>query len=269
MKEVESEISIRRYLLGELNDTEREKVEERLFTDSSYNEEALIVEEELLEDYVGGALSDRERELFLKNYLTTPRQRHKLKVAMAFERQARETPLELIEQPEEAGFFQRLLESFRSSLFLQLSSAVVIIVLLAGAWFFYRNFGITALQAEFASLNKPGSNLSPPGPTVVGTSLSSFVLRESGNLPAANIGAQTEVILLLLPTLSSPPPYRAVLKDAAGHELASVSGLDSRTERQIVQLPAKQVPSGDYVLTIKSGTSGDDLGDYSFRVIRR
>src|ERR1041384_7159036 len=87
MKHIEREQEvIRRYLLGELDEDRKDQLEQRVMTERDFKQEVLTVEEELLDDYVSGALSAREQELLLKNYLSSPNQRRKVVVARALGR---------------------------------------------------------------------------------------------------------------------------------------------------------------------------------------
>jgi len=61
-----------RYLLGEMTDEERARVEERFFLDPDYLEELHALEEELIRDYLQGRLSDRERKGIEVVYLDSP-----------------------------------------------------------------------------------------------------------------------------------------------------------------------------------------------------
>src|SRR6185369_8091796 len=84
MKDIEREqYLIRQYLLGGLNDDERDQLEQRVITNPDYKEEVLITEEELLEEFVTGALSAPEAESFTKMYTSSPGQWRKVKIAQA------------------------------------------------------------------------------------------------------------------------------------------------------------------------------------------
>jgi hypothetical protein len=85
MEEEDSHLnSIRRYLLGQLTDSEREQVEARLLTDDSFFEEVLIAEDELADDYARGALSGAELAGFSQYFLASPERREKVQFAGAF-----------------------------------------------------------------------------------------------------------------------------------------------------------------------------------------
>jgi tetratricopeptide (TPR) repeat protein len=78
---LEEDNHIRRYLLDDATQDERRQVEARLMEDDSYGEWLLVIEDELIDDYAHGRLSELERELFARNFLVTPRRRRDLVVA--------------------------------------------------------------------------------------------------------------------------------------------------------------------------------------------
>src|SRR5262245_18725678 len=78
----EDEKLIRHYLLGELTEEERRQLEARVFDDeelaSRFPEHLSLIEDELVEDYVKGALTPREKMRFEDHFLRTPQRRGKL-----------------------------------------------------------------------------------------------------------------------------------------------------------------------------------------------
>jgi CHAT domain-containing protein len=77
----EEENVIRRYLLDDATTEERRRVEERLLEDDDYGELLRLIEGELIDDYAGGAMSEREQSLFVRNFLFTPHRRENLAMA--------------------------------------------------------------------------------------------------------------------------------------------------------------------------------------------
>lgn len=61
-KESEKEVLITRYLYGELNEEEQDRVEQQFLTDNQFFEQMLSVEDGLIDDYVRSQLSDHERK---------------------------------------------------------------------------------------------------------------------------------------------------------------------------------------------------------------
>lgn len=278
MKVPKQETVIRQYLLGELNENDREQLEQRLITDRDYMEEALMVEEELLEEYVSGTLPERDRELFQKNYLSAPRQQQKLKIARALDRYASQkvapTPKVVVTQ----SWVQRLIEAFRQySNLMQLSWAALLLVVLFGTWWIVRNSRTDdALQAELRRLNGPESSVLTAGPTVSPAVLSPLSLRDPSRFPVVNITDQTQVVQLQIPyaTVASST-YRATVKDSNGRAVVQVPNVTSReignARAIVVQVPARVFQPGDYSVTLTetdSAGQSQDVGDYSFRVVR-
>lgn len=87
MQETEERLLIR-YLLGELNEGERDRVEERYQVDDKFYMRLRVAEEELIDSYAAGELSGGERLSFEEAYLTQPSRRRRV--------EANEELLELI-----------------------------------------------------------------------------------------------------------------------------------------------------------------------------
>jgi CHAT domain-containing protein/tetratricopeptide (TPR) repeat protein len=72
---------LRDYLLGRLDSSEEERIEEHLLADDSFFEEFEVVENELVDQYVHGRLSAEEIALFKRRMTQTAEQRQKLAFA--------------------------------------------------------------------------------------------------------------------------------------------------------------------------------------------
>lgn len=64
--------SINRYLLGNMAEIERSRIEEQFFADDELFSQMLAAEDELIDDYVRGDLSARERQGFEQRYSNSP-----------------------------------------------------------------------------------------------------------------------------------------------------------------------------------------------------
>src|ERR1044071_1921635 len=69
---------IKKYLLGGADDAGRERFEKRVIADLDYKDVVLMVEDELMEDFLADRLSQGERRDFVKHLLATPQQRQRL-----------------------------------------------------------------------------------------------------------------------------------------------------------------------------------------------
>jgi len=85
-KNVENEISMKMYLLGELTESERQVLEERLMTSNECFGELSIAEDRLVDEYLMGRLSAREKDKFNDYFLCTPERRQKLRFSRSLHR---------------------------------------------------------------------------------------------------------------------------------------------------------------------------------------
>jgi hypothetical protein len=80
---VEADARLTRYLLGAVSETEREKIEAEYLVDEEVFEQILIAEDELVDAYARGELSDQERKQFETNFLTSSRGRDRVHFSQA------------------------------------------------------------------------------------------------------------------------------------------------------------------------------------------
>ena len=73
MRLYEDDNRLKRFLLGDVTSEEETQLEDRLFDDSDFVRQLAVVEEELIDDYLCGRLTDDERIRF-KSHFMTPRQ---------------------------------------------------------------------------------------------------------------------------------------------------------------------------------------------------
>ena len=78
--------AVRRYLLKQLSGEEQSALEARLLTEENLFTEVEIVEDELIDEYLGHELSREEHKRFEEHFLTTPEREGKLRSARAMKR---------------------------------------------------------------------------------------------------------------------------------------------------------------------------------------
>jgi hypothetical protein len=85
-RDMESEYvqELQQYLLGELSETGRDRVEERLFTDQDYLDRLSMVEDDLVDSYVRGELKGTTLSRFESHFLSSSRRRDRVLFARAF-----------------------------------------------------------------------------------------------------------------------------------------------------------------------------------------
>lgn len=289
MRESEQQ-EIKRYLLGETDDAGRETFEKKVLADPDYLDAVSMSEDELIEDFVAGALSEGERKRFVEHFLSTPQQRQRLEEIQALHSHLTGKPVpETLPdvgadaRPALAGPAHVKPPRGRFS-FAPLSAAgtvtafLVLLALIIGVWLWMGRADekwSTAFGEAFARLNDPRNtdSLPPPGQDI---RLSPTLTRSVGEMAKVNAPAGAEFVRV---ELSLPPErfqsYRATLLEIDGGESFTPPPLKPRTEdgsrALILNLPVRTLPRGDYELRL-SGIRDDDTPaeprSYFFRLIR-
>ncbi|MEW6207533.1 MAG: CHAT domain-containing protein [Acidobacteriota bacterium] len=140
----EDESLLRRYLLGELMGDERQEVEKRLLIDSHFFDRALLIEDDLIDQYARDELSRRDRKLFEREILSTPEGRERVMlVSGLIHRASKQAAL------SNKGSGRAFTLPLRAAV-----AATILLVAGAGVWrvFFYRSDidkGLLALRSAY------------------------------------------------------------------------------------------------------------------------
>jgi len=154
----DSEKLMIRYLLGDVPEDEQIRIEERFFTDDEYFEQLLALEDDLIDDYVNGELTDREREQFEEYFLASPTRRQRVEFAKTFMRAGSLLPLAEIAMPGEARpepvpWWRNVMVFWRAqSLPRRFALAASVVLALGGSWLIVNTMRlrnhVKQLQAE-------------------------------------------------------------------------------------------------------------------------
>src|SRR5688572_11308000 len=126
---------LRSYLLGELNEQQKEAVEERLMMDDDSFKESLLVEDDLIDDYVQGELSADERKRFEATILLTPRGRQQVELTRRLREYAPVLRPEQESPPPVAPSKPKWWQQWFASPALRLATSfVVLLVVGVGVW---------------------------------------------------------------------------------------------------------------------------------------
>jgi hypothetical protein len=149
------EQEVRRFLLGELPDSQQVELERRFFEDDNAYKQILAIQEELADDYVRDHLPASERNLFVQNFLRSSLRRERLEYAAVFAR-ALETPGDnSIEAPARASWIEGLSSFFRPSFQFALVSSALAVVLLAGlGWLVFQNRRLSQRVEQVSQQNQ-------------------------------------------------------------------------------------------------------------------
>src|SRR5689334_8409236 len=137
MPELSTEdLRMRQFLLGELAEKEREELEQLVLSEGNTRDKLSMAEDDLIEEYLEGSLRGDDRERFLREFLSIPHQRNKLRIAKSLRRFAREgeletRPPETQPVPEPIG-----LPFYRNPLvYVPAAAAVVVVVTIGAVWY--------------------------------------------------------------------------------------------------------------------------------------
>ena len=125
IKEADEE-TIRKYLLGELAEEQQVRLEESLMTDDDFFKLLEVIEDELIDECLGGELSSEEQQRFDTYFLSTPERREKFMFAQTLREyvssaRAEESKLAEVHRPA-------LRRQPFSSPYLRLAAAAVIVI---------------------------------------------------------------------------------------------------------------------------------------------
>lgn len=159
-----------KYLLGDLSEDEKQQVEERFFKDDNYYEGLLVAEDELIYNYLCGALSRRECELFDAQLAVSERRREKVAVVRALMAEAAaavKTAAPVVvssaqtdarENPERASWWKAIAKFFAGrTMALQFAMAAAMVLLAgAGVWLWLQTANLKS-QVEIAEAKRQQS----------------------------------------------------------------------------------------------------------------
>ncbi len=295
--------SLRRYLLGLSPESERDQLEDAVFSRDEILEQIDFAEDDLIESYLRGNLSEPEVSAFKTFFLKSPDRRRQLEISRAMRTiySLRESEPAPSRDREQRSIWHRFMMPVRMPLF---PAAAVALLLLLGVWMGSRLTVTTRSSEELAGLRDQlsrteqrlrreqarGEELareterlrmaattkSQPAKT---SPVFSFLLAP-GNL------RDGEPKRLAIPpdadrldvTLESDIPsdfrkFRVIIRRSSdGAELWSKSLERTAISRDgssiTVTLPSSILPKGDYLLTLSGAADGkyEVLNDYSFRM---
>ena len=251
---------LRQYVLG-THDPD-EQFEERLLTDEKLLERLSIVEDEILQDYLSGALSESEREKFEKRFLATDAGRQELQFSKAFNNYLAALPTAEKRMTLQRSW-KRFLPPFLrgESPILRISFAMALIVLISIGLFVVLKNRSRERGNVFTATLTPGQ-------------VKSIGSRE---MTVVEVPPGTDLVRLQLAIgEASAQSYHVSLFTDRGEEIFTEDGLQAEltaTGKFVsVNVPSSIFSRGDYRLKLSARTSGNQLEEvasYSFRVIRR
>jgi hypothetical protein len=297
-----------RYLLGDLPETEQTAVEQEYFVDQEKFEEVWATENDLVDRYVRGRLSRRERELFERNYLQSAKHRERVaisrKLLEAADRQVAENGGAIVPAPG------RLMETFKALVTPRfLAPATAFLLLLSTlSWMMIERSRLNEelgktqaqlsdqqrrereIERQLAAEREQGAQLKSridrllesiaQRPSLTPPSILSFLLKPGGPTrtegePQQQITIPRETDLVKLQMKfekGDSRRFQAAIRAVDSPQVWSQRSLKPGAGVITVTVPANKLPMNDYILTLSATTPAgetEEINRYVFRVIRK
>jgi hypothetical protein len=282
--ELVTDAALRRFLLGDVDDDERQRVERLFICDSEASKRILMAEDHLIEEYLENSLTTSDRDKFLVQYGHTAQQQRKLRIARSIKDYAVAEAM-----AQRATSANPKWRTFSSSLglpnrMLAIPVAATLVIALVVAAFWVVRWNVAreqennrrvAIERELSDLNAPSSlrEVTPQTFLMVLPPVSvRSVQPETAVTPRSDI--QVVELKLLWTQKEQYASYRAVVHQVGKTEQLTISNLQVETSgaggRAVrVRLPAHLLIRGLYQVTligITSNGSPDQSEEYSFTV---
>jgi hypothetical protein len=253
----EPDATLVRFLLGDLRESDRAAIEERLFSDASLRDALESATDDLIEDYLAGALSAADRSAFEAHFLAAERHRRRLRVVRLLVTASRAP----------AAAPSKAVGSRRTMAFWALAAAVALMVAVLGVALF-RTDGRRQQAAVTPSPSPPQILATPStgaGPSATPTPFQTPSLAPSQReaaLRTIQLGVDdghpivvavlppTRRVQLQLPVQVKAPTYEAVIRTVEGREVWRAEDLAREDGALSMTVPAEALESGDYVLVV-------------------
>jgi hypothetical protein len=274
-EELVTDAELRQFLLGNVDDKERQRIESLFITNALLRERVLAVEQDLIEDYLEDSLISTEKERFLGQYAGTPAQIQKLRITKSIKDWA-------LLQEETAGVapvsgWSRLRARLRlKPMFVIAIAATAMIAIVVGSVWLnskmqQRNRRL-AIEQEVAQLNAPSSlrEVPPKMPILILRPLSvRSVESQSELIKTPNV--QIIELRLLWPQKDRFPAYQAVVGRFNDDQSYIFRDLQAENDENVIRLrlPTHMLSRGQYqiqLIGIAADGSKSPPQEYSFTV---
>jgi hypothetical protein len=271
---------LRRYLLADLDEVERENIEERLFSDEGQVAELVQAEADLIDDYALGVLSDRDRNLFEQNFILSDERHQNLLFARAMDAYLEEidSPVETQNEPWYKRFLSFQGRHKRWTMVATMAAAGIVLVITVPVV-----LKLFAPKDQFSSLSQREqmdrrlaklNRQTLSSQVLPGIELSlqpSNLLRDGGDFKRIEIAKDVKVLNL---TFELPDAqhnkYIVIARKIEGNELFSVNDLSPQPNGVLLKIPAEFLPTDDYQFEVKgidaTGKSAS-VAIYNLRVV--
>lgn len=260
------EIQLREYLLGNIPEENCEEIEAKLLTDAEFEKLADLIEEDIIEDYLDGSLSSREKEAVESRFLRPPERKRKLWFIRLLRSHA--SP----ESREPRRWFPFLLSNW------QMKAGIAAMVLLSLSLGIYNIALRRDLQSQQDSLEraqKQNEELQQKlsalhkSNTYVELSLVSGAVRGKGDIPEVRFDADRTGLQIHVLPIGKASSYQASIDQSDGTQIWSGNDLKIAESGLEVVIPvARTLPPGHYFLIVSPSYDPSAKQRYPFTIVK-
>jgi hypothetical protein len=276
-EETVSDALLRAFLLGKVDDEERERIENLFLTDSQERERVLSAEQDLIEDYLENNLTIEDKQRFIALYAQTREQRQKLGITKTIKDWAmREAALPATADTKVSRWARLRAKSWLKPVFvIPIAVTAMIAIVIAVVWLNSRerNRRHLAIEQELAQLNTPSSLREVPS-QMVAQDLSPAAVRGAEREPEIRKSVDVRLVELRLPWVREDrySSYQIQIGRVGEDESYTIRNLQGEGDGRYVvrvRIPTHLLNQGQYLIRLSGvnadGTSGL-LEEYLFTV---
>ena len=276
-EETVTDAALRQFLLGDVDDGERQRIESLFVTGALSKDRILTAEQDLVEEYLEDSLTPPDKEKFLTQYGSTPAQWRKVSITKSIKDWAAGENKVVSARASTTSFAARLSQRLgvNPMMAIPIAAAAVIAIVIAVIWLNSRTEQRNRLGAsneELVRLNDaPSLQETPPG--LISLTLHSGSLRSVEAQQELVKPADTETVELRLVWRQREhyPGYRAVVRRVSSGESLTLPTLRAENDGTLIRLrvPARVLSRGLYWVELTGVGADGSTGpseEYSFTV---
>ena len=266
---------LREFLLGKIDDEERERIENLYLTDSQTRERVLALEQDLIEDYLEDSLTSEDKVRFLLRYAQTDEQRRKLRITKSIKDWAITEARAPQASAATVSVWSRLRARLRlkPTIVVPIAVMIVVAIVLAIVWLNSRiaQRKHLAVEQELAQLNSPMSLREVP-PHMTSFELRPVTVRSVEAERELKTGAGIQIYELRLPWVRPErfSTYQAEVSRVDDDESSIIPNLQADSGNIIrIRLPVQMLRRGHYRINLSGITPDGSLSppeEYTFVV---
>ena len=270
-----TEQGLREFLLGNVDDTERQRIEIRFMTQSAVRERLLIAEQDLIEDYLNDSLTPSDKSRFLQRFAKTSDEQRKLRAASLVQQWAtRKVQLaenESLPVPVRRSLLARL--QFKPVVVIPIIAMLIVIGTL---WLSNRNDRHRRIEQELARVNNPSNLSEAPSQRISIITVAPVTVRDVASEYELKLSSDIKVVEVRLFWIQKEnyQRYDATVSRVDTPEAFTVENLQVQEQGGVavtVRLPAQMLTPGLYQIKL-SGIAADGTSspgdEYRFIVSR-